>query len=261
MIQGREEVVFKIEGNTILVVLNRPEEYNVLNRDIRAKIMDFLKQHEGNRKIKSVIFTTSGKNFSAGTDIKYLLTLNESTVKEYTEFVRNFLAYIENYPKVTIGAVRGVAVGGGLELLLALDIVLATPDSRFGQTELNVGLIPGGGGTQRLPRVVGLRKAREMIYTGRLIDADEAYRCGLINKIVPEEALMEEAFKLAEKINEKSALSISMAKKAINAQWALMSDAFVTESELYAKILLDPDGREGMRAFLEKRKPKYSENT
>lgn len=255
-----EHVVFRVEGGTIIVVLNRPDENNVLNNEMRGKIMDFLKTYEDDRKVKSVIFTSNGKNFSAGADLRYLLSLEGAAVKEYVEFVRRFLEYVENYPKVTIGAVRGAAVGGGLELLLALDIVVATPDARFGQTELNVGLIPGGGGTQRLARIVGPRRAREMIFTGRLIDSEEALKYGLINRVVPEEALMEEAFKIAQKVNEKSWLSITLAKRAINRQWEPLRDAFHLESELYAKILADPDGKEGIRAFLEKRRPNYSEN-
>lgn len=252
-----KEILFDVKENCIVVTINRPDKNNVLNNEVRKEIVDFLKQYENNGKIKSVIFTSNGKNFSAGADLNNLLSLNEASVKEYTGFVKSFLEYIQNYPKVTIGAVHGIAVGGGVELLLALDLAIATEDSRFGQTELNVGLIPGGGGTQRLPRAVGVRKAREMIFTGRLIKAQEAYEYGFINRIVPAESLMEEAFKLAEKIGEKSSLSIELAKRAINQQWAPLKNAFDLESDLYAEILLEEDGKEGIKAFLEKRKPEY----
>lgn len=254
-------IIFRVMENCIVVEINRPEKNNVLDNALRGEIIDFLKKYEKDGKIKSVIFTSSGKNFSAGADLNNLLTLDSDSVREYTDFVKYFLEYIQNYPKVTIGAVRGFAVGGGVELLLTLDLAISTEDARFGQTELNVGLIPGGGGTQRLPRTVGLRKAREMIYTGRLINAEEAYRCGFINRIVPEDSLMDEALKLAARIGEKSALSIALAKKALNRQWEPMKEAFDLESDLYARILLDRDGKEGMKAFLEKRKPEYSDNT
>lgn len=257
MTEKEGEVIFKVKESHLVIEINRPEKNNVLNNDVRGQMVEFLKKYENDGRIKCVIFTSNGKNFSAGADLKNLLSLDEKSVKEYTGFVKSFLQYIQDYPKVTIGAVHGIAVGGGLELLLAIDLVVAAEDARFGQTELNVGLIPGGGGTQRLPRAAGTRKAREMIYTGRLISAEEAYEYGLINKIVPVESLMEEAEKLSGKISEKSSLSIAMAKKAINSQWAPLSQAFDLESDLYADILLSRDGREGMSAFLDKRKPDY----
>ncbi len=259
MSNGEKEIIFKVMENCIIVEINRPEKNNVLNNEVRGEIIDFLRKYENDGKIKSVIFTSNGKNFSAGADLNNLLSLDQASVKEYTSFVKHFLEYIQNYPKVTIGAVHGIAVGGGVELLLALDLAISTEDARFGQTELNVGLIPGGGGTQRLPRAVGMRKAREMIYTGRLIKAQEALAYGLINRIVPEESLMDEALKLASKIGEKSALSIALAKKAINRQWEPLKEAFDLESDLYARILLEEDGKEGIKAFLEKRKPEYGD--
>lgn len=259
MTENEGEVIFKVKGSYLVIEINRPEKNNVLNNDVRGQMVDFLKKYENDGKIKCVIFTSNGKNFSAGADLKNLLSLNEKSVKEYTDFVRSFLKYIQDYPKVTIGAVHGIAVGGGLELLLALDLVIAAEDARFGQTELNVGLIPGGGGTQRLIRAAGVRKAREMIFTGRLIKVEEAYEYGLINRVVPVENLMEEAEKLAVRISEKSSLSISLAKRAINSQWSPLAEAFDLESDLYSKILLSEDGKEGMSAFLEKRKPEYSD--
>ncbi len=254
-----DEVIFKVLDNSLVIEMNRPEKNNVFDNGIRKQIMDFLMKHEVNGKIKSVIFTSNGKNFSLGADIKNLLSLDGKTVGEYAEFVKKFLNYVQNYPKVTIGAVHGIAVGGGLELLLALDIVVAADDSRFGQTELNVGLIPGGGGTQRLPEVMGLRKAREMIFTGSLINADEALRYGLVNRIVPVDSLMEETMKVSASVSAKSSISISLAKKAINERLKPMEKALDLESDLYKDILLAEDGKEGLKAFLEKRKPSYKD--
>ncbi len=253
------EILFKKQGSCITVEINRPEKNNVLDNTLRKKIVEYLKDYEKDGSIKCVVFRSNGKNFSAGADLNYLLSIDKSTVEEYTNYVRTFLDYIQNYPKVTIGAVQGIAVGGGLELILALDLVVAAEDSRFGQTELNVGLIPGGGGTQRLPRTAGLRMAREMIFTGRLISAQEALDCGIINRAVPETSLMEETMKMAGRISQKSSLSISLAKEAINSQWKPLEDAFSLETRLYSQILLHNDGKEGIKAFLEKRKPSYNE--
>ena len=182
--------------------------------------------------------------------------MTKDNVKEYTTFVREFLNYIYGYPKITIGAVNGLAVGGGLELLLTLDLVIAGETSRFGQTELNVGIIPGGGGTQRLQKIIGERKTKEMIYTGRLMNAQEALSLGLLNNVVPDETVLDEAIKLSGKISEKSLSSLSLAKKAINFDDNL--NGLEMESNLYSEILLSKDAKEGLNAFLEKRKPMYS---
>jgi enoyl-CoA hydratase/carnithine racemase len=202
-----------------------------------------------------VVVSAPGKVFSAGADIKFLLQLDEVKAKEYTKFVRSFLDYLEGYPKPTIGEIEGVAVGGGLELLLALDIVIAGTDAKFGQTELNVGLIPGGGGTQRLPRIVGVRRGKEMIFTGNLISAQEAMEIGLVNKVVPTGDLTEEVKKLCEGIMRKSPESLRMAKEAINETYSMpLREGLDFENEMYPAVLTSAEGRRRMRSFLDKRK-------
>jgi enoyl-CoA hydratase len=195
-----------------------------------------------------------GPVFSAGADLNYLVTLDNKAAKAYANFVRYFLGYLEGYPKLTIGLVRGLAVGGGLELLVTLDMVIATPNARFGQTELNVGLIPGGGGTQRLPRLVGLRKAKEMVYTGDLISAQEAFSLGLVNKVVGEEQLQAESLLLCQKIQSKTPAGIRMAKEAMNAGRSMsLDEALNLESRLYSKVLSSPEAKRRIQAFLQRR--------
>ena len=260
--QGIAENIIVEESDRILkIILNRPENRNILNIQTRKEILHALKSYEKNTKIKCILLTANGEIFSAGADMKHLLTLNErKKAKEYATFVRSFLDYVQSYPKPTVGAVNGTAVGGGLELLLTLDIVISSSDARFGQTELNVGLIPGGGGSQRMPRIVGFRRAKEMIFTGGLISASEAQQMGLVNSLVERDLLLEEAFKVCQKIASKSALSLKLAKKTVNAVFTKKLDQGLRfESMSYEQILTSKDGREGMTAILEKRTPNYSE--
>ena len=256
MTDPEPSIISEITEKTLVLRINRPEKNNIMNYEIRDELWNQLRKYEDNVDIKCVIITAVGKNVSVGADIKNLLSLTKDTVKEYTTFVREFLNYIYRYPKITIGAVNGLAVGGGLELLLTLDLVIAGETSRFRQTELNVGIIPGGGGTQRLQKIIGERKAREMIYTGRLINAQEALSLGLLNSVVSDETVLDEAIKLSGKISEKSLLSLSLAKRALNTD--TNSNGLETESNLYSEILLSDDAKEGLSAFLDKRKPVYS---
>jgi enoyl-CoA hydratase len=246
----------EIRDKIAILSINNPP-VNVLDLETRKELLEQLKKLE-NEKIKCVVITAKGEVFSAGADLKHLLSLSsKSEAEEYSRFVRSFLEYVENYPKPTIGAVNGTAVGGGLELLLCLDIVIASENAKFGQTELNVGLIPGGGGTQRLPRIVGIRGAKKMIFTGEIITAKEAYEIGLVNEVVKKESLLDEALNIGKKICEKSLTSLQYAKRAINACFS--QNGFELESSLYQSILLSDDGKEGIKAFLEKRKPVYDD--
>ncbi|TLY00265.1 MAG: enoyl-CoA hydratase/isomerase family protein [Thaumarchaeota archaeon] len=247
------------ESNAILTItLSRPDRLNILDLETRKEILRVLETYESNREIRCLLLTARGEVFSAGADIRYLLSLDNKASREYAGFVRSFLTYVESYPKPVVGAVNGTAVGGGLELLLVLDIVVASSEARFGQTELNVGLIPGGGGSQRLPRLIGVRKAKEMIYTGGLLSAEEALRLGLVNIVVEKERLMEEALSVCERVRSKSPMALKLAKRAINSALSMsLQDGLAFESELYSKILSSRDAKEGLRAFLEKRQPQY----
>ncbi|MEM0121372.1 MAG: enoyl-CoA hydratase/isomerase family protein [Thermoprotei archaeon] len=254
-----EFISVEARGPTLLVTLNRPSALNALNPQFRDEIRGVLKSYEENSQIKCVVFTGSGKAFSAGADIKYLFGLNTlEEARAYSASVREFLSYVEEYPKITVGAVNGVAFGGGLEFLLALDIVVASEDARFAQSELNVGLIPGGGGTQRLPRLVGLRRAKLMVLTGEAIDANTALSWGLVNLVVPKEELLQRTLELCERLAGKSRASLQQAKRLLNnsLRWSL-SEGLTHEGEAYSNTLVTGDAKEGLKAFLEKRPPKY----
>lgn len=240
-----------VAGGVLGLSLSSDDGMNVLSVETRKEIWEKLKAHTSDGSVRCVTISSEGKAFSAGADLNHLLTLGKKEAISYSKFVRSFLDYVENYPKPTIGLVDGVAVGGGLELLMTLDLVMATPNARFGQTELNVGLIPGGGGTQRLPRLVGARKAKEMIFTGRLISADEALSIGLVNMVVPAGDLKVEAAKLAERILSKSPRTLILAKKAINEVLSsTQAEGLALEGELYSRVLNEKATKEEIRRFL-----------
>ncbi|MDA4121289.1 MAG: enoyl-CoA hydratase/isomerase family protein [Thaumarchaeota archaeon] len=243
-----------ISDKVLKITLNRPDRMNILGVEIRRRMLDLLRAHESDENVRCVVISSSGPVFSAGADLNYLVSLDKKGAKAYSKFVRSFLQYLEEYPKPTIGLVRGLAVGGGLELLMTLDVVIATPNARLGQTELNVGLIPGGGGTQRLPRLVGLRKAKEMVYTGALISAQEALSIGLVNKVVEEDQLEAESSLICNKIQSKSPAGLRMAKEAMNAGRSMsLDEALKLESRLYSRALSGPEAKRRIRAFLQRR--------
>lgn len=247
-----KEITVSINNNALTITLNRPERLNTLTINLRKEIMDVLKRHKDD-DIACVIFDSAGDVFSAGADIRYLLSLKGKDVNKYAKFVLSFLKYIENYPKITIGLVKGIAVGGGLELLLALDIVIASPEAKFGQTEVKLGLIPGGGGTQRLTKIVGVRKAKELIFTGRLISAEEALRIGLINQVADKSKLFEEAMNYCALLDSMSKLALRLAKKAVNASLQKpLNEGLIFENMLYQIALWSNESRKRMSAFLAK---------
>jgi len=250
-----ESILVELNGGVLHLTLNRPDRLNILDVETRRSLMSALKTLENSSEVRCVLMSSKGEVFSAGADLRYILELSELQAREYTAFVKSVLDYVEAYPKPTIGLVDGLAVGGALELLLALDMVLATPNARFGLTELNVGLIPGGGGSQRLPRIVGVRKAKEMIFTGSLINADEALSLGLVNRVVPRESLMAEAMKICEKITAKSPAGLRLAKQSLNQSlYSSMGDGLRFENALYTSMVASPDAKERIKAFLERRK-------
>lgn len=240
-----------VEDGVLRITLNRPDRMNILGVETRKQILEAMKKHESDSGVDCVIISSEGKVFSAGADLNYLLTLDEKSARAYAKFVRTFLGYVEGYPKPTMGVVDGMAVGGGLELLMALDIVLASTEARFGQTELNVGLIPGGGGSQRLPRIVGARKAKEMIFTGRLISADEALEWGLVNKVVEPALLQEEAAKIVASIRTKSQDNLRLVKRVMEQGLSRGLEAGLElESDGYARVLASKEAKKSITEFL-----------
>ena len=250
-----EGLLVELNAGVLSLTLKRPEKRNVLDMATRKILLASMKAHERSDDVRCVVISSEGSVFSGGADLRHILSLTRSKAREYTKFVRSLLDYIEAYPKPTIGLVNGAAVGGGLELLLALDVVLATPNAKFGLPELNVGLIPGGGGSQRLPRFVGMRKAKEMIFSGSLISAEEAFAIGLVSRVVPEERLEEEARRLCQQIISKSPMALRQAKVAINRSFFTnLSEGLRCENALYESVIASSETKERIKDFLENKK-------
>lgn len=244
-------VLWHVQDGVLTVELNRVREMNILDVSTRKRILQVLKKHEKDDTVRCAVITARGEVFSAGADLNFLLGLKGNRAKAYARFVREFLDYVANYPKPTIGVVNGLAVGGGVELLMALDMIIATPEARFGQTELKVGLIPGGGGTQRLPRTVGMRKAKEMVFTAGLISAQEAHQWGLVNRVVPKDSVDLETRKLCEKLKSMNQANLRLVKELMNKGSGMdLAEALRMESEAYSAVLESPEAKAAIRAFL-----------
>jgi enoyl-CoA hydratase len=247
----KDPLLWSVSDEVLTIELNRVREMNILDVATRRLLLKVLRRHESDDSVKCAVIRARGDVFSAGADLNFLLGLRGKRAKSYASFVHEFLDYVENYPKPMIGVVNGVAVGGGLELLMALDIIIATPEARFGQTELKVGLIPGGGGTQRLPRSVGMRKAKEMVFTAGLISAQEAYEWGLVNHVIPRESVLLETKRLCERLKSMDQSNIRLVKELMNSGSGMgLGDALRMESEAYATVLGSPEAKKAIRAFL-----------
>ncbi len=246
------------QDQVAILTLSRPEAMNSLNFGMLRALRELMEALHFDPEIRVVIITGAGKAFCAGADLKERATLSERQVTEFIYTLRNLFTFIENTGKPVIAAVNGIALGGGTELALACDIRIASENATMGLTETRLAIIPGGGGTQRLPRLVGRGKAKELIFTGRRVDAGEALDIGLVNKISPPEKLLEECGAMAAMICETGPIAIQQAKYAIN--YGLETDlntGLAIESNAYWITIPTEDRLEGLKAFREKRKPVY----
>lgn len=241
------------------VTINRPHKLNALNAQAKAELRDLFTSLKSDPEVDVVIMTGAGeKSFVAGTDIGELTALDAESGKEFSAKGQEVFDLIQHLGKPVIAAVNGYALGGGCELALACHIRLAAENAMFGQPEVNLGIIPGYGGTQRLARLVGTGRAMEMILTGDPIDAHEAHRIGLVNTVVPQADLMKEAKALALRIAAKGQIAIRMALKAVNMTYeTTLSDGQRLEASLFGVCCGTEDFKEGTKAFLEKRKPVF----
>lgn len=257
-----ENVILEKEGHLAIVTINRPKALNALNSATLRDLDTVLKDLENDTDVYAVILTGSGeKSFVAGADISEMKDLNEEQGKEFGELGNKVFLRLENLNKPVIAAIQGFALGGGCEIAMACDIRIASETALFGQPETGLGITPGFGGTQRLTRIVGLGKAKELIYTAKNIKAEEAYRIGLVNKIVPLEELMNEAKKMALNIIKNAPVAVRLCKDAINRGIQVgIDEAVMIEAEDFGKCFATEDQFEGMTAFLERRKEKNFQN-
>lgn len=251
-----ENVIINREGAVGLVTLNRPQQLNALSYDLVKDLCLAIEQLDHDEETRVIILTGGEKVFAAGADIKEMAGLGP-----FEEKVQGRLAYRDRINKISkpiIAAVSGFALGGGCELAMTCDIIIASETAKFGQPEINLGTIPGSGGTQRLPRLVGKHRAMEMVLTGDFISAAEALRYGLVNRVVPVELLLDEAKAIANKIAVKPPVAVKAAKEAIlKSTNTSLDDGLDFERKSFYMLFASEDRNEGMKAFLEKRKPVF----
>lgn len=241
-----------------IIRISRPEFLNALNIETLGEIRDAVVELNKKEDIKVLIITGEGKAFVAGADIKQMKEMTENDAREFCNLGQRVFDIIEHIDKPVIAAINGYALGGGCELAMACDIRIASENAKLGQPEVNLGIIPGFGGTQRLPRLVGSGIAKELIFTGDMIDAATAFRIGLINKVVPPENLMAEAIALAQKIASKGPAAILIAKSVINRGIDVdLAKGLLIEQDGFVQCVASGEAKEGMEAFVQKRKPNW----
>ena len=255
-----KNLLLNINEHIAVLTLNRPDKLNALNHETLTELQQALELLKNEANIFVVIITGSGeKAFVAGADISEINRLNMLEGKKFAEFGQSVFSMIEKFDKPIIAAVNGFALGGGCELALSCHIRLASENAKFGQPEVNLGIIPGYGGTQRLTRLINSGMAAEMILTADMIDASEALRIGLVNKVYPQSELQSKAFEMASKIASKGQQAIRLALKAIKVVDEVSSrEGQNIEATLFALCCGTEDFKEGTQAFLEKRKPTFT---
>jgi enoyl-CoA hydratase len=242
------------QDNISIVVIDRQEALNALNTQVLAELREAFSAIDTS-EVRCVVISGAGsKAFVAGADIAEMSNMPEEEARTYAQTGHEVFLTIENFPVPVIAAVNGYALGGGCELSLACDLRLASDNAMFGQPETGLGITPGFGGTQRLPRIIGVTKAKELLYAGKRINAQEALACSLVNAVYPSDQLMGEAVKLAKKIAANAPVAVRAAKKAINDGLAVdMNEALAIETKLFAACFASQDQKNAMRAFVEKR--------
>lgn len=251
-------VDFEEKDGTIFVKLNRPNVYNAINEEFVEELGKAVDHARKSRTARVMIITGEGKAFCAGADIKMFSECDVYAARKFVEDLGKVLEELEDLDIPVIAAVNGFALGGGCELAMACDIIIASERASFGQPEINIGLIPGAGGTQRFARLIGWKRAMELCLTGDRIGADEAYKLGLVNRVVKHEKLMDEAVRIAEKIKEKSPYAVMLVKHAVNRGFKMtLKDGIMYERDLLALSFASEDVKEGMNAFIEKRKAEF----
>ena len=252
-------LLMEVENEIAVVTINRPKSLNALNSETLAELNTCLAEIEGRTDIKVVILTGSGsKSFVAGADISEMVNATPAEGRAMGLLAREAFGRLENMPQVTIAAVNGFALGGGCEISMACDIRVAAENAKFAQPECGLDILPGFGGTQRLARLVGKGRAKEMIFTCDMIDAQDAYRIGLANHVVPQEELLDYCKAMAGRIMKNAPYAVSLAKQVINSGADMdLDNGLKLEANIFGLSFSTEDKKEGMTAFLEKRKEKH----
>jgi enoyl-CoA hydratase len=255
-----DEVLYITKGAVATIAVNRPEKYNALNMSVKKTLHEMFKQSEEDSSVRAVILTGMGeKAFISGADINDFVGRDSKTIRPVVEASRDISRYIDSMSKPVIAAVNGYALGGGCEIAMACDIRYASANAKFGLPEINLGTIPGNGGTARLPRIVGLGMAKEMVLTGQLISADEAFRIRLVNKAFESvDALRQGSFKLANTLASRPRIAVGLANQSLDKSWQMSLDEHLKyELDSFCRTFDTKDIGEGVAAFLEKRKPEF----
>jgi enoyl-CoA hydratase len=253
-----ETILVEKRGRVAILTINRPDKLNALNAKVHEEGVAALEELRTDEEVRVVVFTGAGeKSFIAGADISEFA--GKTSVTQRSVFQNKTLFNsIDTFPKPVIAMINGFCLGGGCELSLACDIRIASENAKLGQPEINLGIIPGGGGTQRLTRLIGEGKSMEMILTGDMIDAETALKLGLVNHVFSSEELEEKTMKMANKIADKSPIALQMAKEAVKlASRSNLDEGLRREVDLFAITFSSEDKEEGVSAFLEKRKPEF----
>jgi len=250
-------LIVEIEDHVALIRLNRPDALNALNSEMISELANAIRSAGENEKVRCIVLTGSEKAFAAGADISEMAP--KTFVEAFsTDLFGGDIETILSCRKPIIAAVSGYALGGGCELAMVCDFIIASDTAKFGQPEINLGVVAGIGGTQRLTRFVGKSKSMDMHLTGRFMDAEEAERSGLVSRVVPAKKLMEEALSAAQKIAEKSMLTAMAVKEAVNRSYETpLREGLLFERRLFHSLFATEDQSEGMAAFLEKREPQF----
>jgi enoyl-CoA hydratase len=252
-----ETIVVETRGRVGFITLNRPKQLNALNDALMNELQSALSAFDADDAIGAIVITGSERAFAAGADVGAMKDWSYMDVYK-TDFITRNWERIRLVRKPVIAAVAGVALGGGCELAMMCDIVIAADSAKFGQPEIRLGIIPGAGGTQRLPRAVGKSKAMDLVLTGRMMDAQEAERAGLVARIVPADKLLDEAFSVANAICEYSLPAVMMAKESVNRAYeSSLAEGILFERRNFHSLFGTEDQKEGMQAFLGKRKPAF----
>jgi len=255
-------IVLDYKENVCIVTVNREKNLNALNSEVLDELSNVFEELESNNSVKVIIITGAGKKaFVAGADISEMVSSIPSQAIHFARKGQNLVRYMENMKKPIIAAVNGFALGGGLELALGCDFIYASDNAKLGLPEVTLGIMPGFGGTQNLSRLIGANKAKELIFTGKMIGADNAHEWGIVNAVFSQEKLMDESLKTAKIISRNGLVAIGFAKEVISRGLNMSKgDAFKYESSIFSALFSTEDQKEGMNAFLEKRKPDFKNN-